>query len=46
MIYTLKLFDTALLSFEVAENLADPVVNINWICESAHLSTPFFPNAD
>ena len=34
MIYTLKLFDTALLSFEVAENLADPVVNINWICES------------
>lgn len=34
MIYTLKLFDTALLSFEVTENLADPVVNINWICES------------
>lgn len=34
MIYTLRLFDTALLSFEVAENLADPVVNINWICES------------
>jgi hypothetical protein len=34
MIYTLRLFDTALLSFEVTENLADPVVNINWICES------------
>ena len=28
MIYTLKLFDTALLDFEVVENIADPVVRI------------------
>ncbi len=34
MIYTLKLFDTALLDFEVIENLADPVVRIHWLCES------------
>lgn len=34
MIYTLKLFDTALLDFEVIENLADPVVHIHWLCES------------
>lgn len=34
MIYTLKLFDTALLSFEVVENLADPVVRITWLDET------------
>ena len=28
MIYTLKLFDTPLLRFEVLENLAEPVVHI------------------
>ena len=28
MIYTLKLFDTPLLRFEVLENLAEPVVRI------------------
>ena len=33
MIYTLKLFDTDLMSFEVVENLADPVVKILWINE-------------
>ena len=31
MEYTLKLFDTSLLGFQVIENLADPVVRINWI---------------
>ncbi len=31
MIYTLKLFDKALLKFEVVENLADPIVRIDWI---------------
>lgn len=34
MVYTLKLFDTALLSFEVIENLADPVIRITWINEA------------
>ena len=34
MIYTLKLFDTALLNFEVVENLADPVICITWIDET------------
>ena len=34
MTYTLKLFDTALLSFDVTENLADPVVHISWIDQS------------
>lgn len=34
MIYTLKLFDTSLLTFEVLDNLADPVLNITWICEN------------
>ena len=33
MIYTLKLFDTALLCFEVVENLADPVIRITWLNE-------------
>lgn len=33
MIYTLKLFDTALLKFTVVENLADPVVRIVWLDE-------------
>ncbi len=33
MIYTLKLFDTDLMRFEVVENLADPVVKILWINE-------------
>ena len=33
MVYTLKLFDTNLLSFEVLENLADPVIRITWINE-------------
>ena len=33
MVYTLKLFDTSLLSFEVVENLADPILNITWRCE-------------
>ena len=28
MIYTLKLFDTSLLQFEVLENLAEPVLRI------------------
>ncbi len=31
MILTLKLFDQALLRFEVIENLADPVVRIRWM---------------
>ncbi len=34
VIFTLKLFDTALLDFEVLENLADPVVSIHWMNES------------
>ena len=34
MVFTLKLFDTALLSFKVIENLADPVVHIVWLNES------------
>ncbi len=34
MIYTVKLYDTPLLRFEVLENLADPVVHIIWIDES------------
>ncbi len=34
MEYTLKLFDTSLLGFEVIENLADPVVRITWINEA------------
>ena len=34
MIYTLKLFDTALLRFEIVENLADPVVRITWLDET------------
>ena len=33
MVYTLKLFDTALLKFFVVENLADPVVRITWMDE-------------
>ena len=33
MPYTLKLFDTSLLRFEVIENLADPVLKILWISE-------------
>lgn len=33
MLYTLKLFDTSLLTFEVVENLADPVLKVVWICE-------------
>ena len=33
MIYTLKLFDLSLLTFEVVENLADPVLKIVWISE-------------
>ena len=32
-IYTLKLFDAALLTFTVVENLADPVVRVLWIDE-------------
>ena len=31
MSYTLKLFDTELLKFDVIENLADPVVHILWL---------------
>ena len=31
--YTLKLFDTDLLRFKVVENLADPVVQIDWVNE-------------
>ena len=34
MIYTLKLFDTDLLRFEVVENLANPVLHITWIDET------------
>ena len=34
MSYTLKLFDTELLKFDVIENLADPVVHILWLDES------------
>jgi len=33
MTYMLKLFDTDLIRFEVIENLADPVVKIDWINE-------------
>ena len=33
MLYTLKLFETSLLTFEVVENLADPVLKVVWICE-------------
>lgn len=31
--YILKLFDTELLKFEVVENLADPVVHVQWLNE-------------
>lgn len=31
MTYSLKLFDTTLLCFEVIENLADPVLRITWM---------------
>ena len=34
MSYTLKLFETELLKFDVIENLADPVVHILWLDES------------
>lgn len=34
MIYTLKLFDKAILKFEVIENLADPVLRIVWMDEA------------
>ena len=34
MLFTLKLFDTSLLMFEVVENLADPVLKITWISEN------------
>lgn len=33
MTYILKLFDTALLSFVVIENLANPIIHITWIDE-------------
>ena len=32
--YTLKLFDTPILKFNILENLADPVIEITWINES------------
>ena len=48
MTYTLKLFDTDLLSFEVIENLADPVVQIVSMNDSKkHLLPPGMePDAD
>ncbi len=39
-IYTLKLFDTSLLNFEVVENLADPVVRILGINSNARHLLP------
>lgn len=40
MLYTLKLFDTDLLRFEVLENLADPVVHITWSDEEQRHHLP------
>ena len=40
MVYTLKLFDTPLLSFEVVENLADPVIRVTWINEAERRLLP------
>lgn len=40
MSYLLKLFDTELLKFKVVENLADPVVKIEWINEEKRQLLP------
>lgn len=40
MSYLLKLFDTELLKFKVLENLADPVVKIEWINEGKRQLLP------
>ncbi len=40
MSYLLKLFDTELLKFKVLENLADPVVEIEWINEEKRQLLP------
>ncbi len=34
VMYTLKLFDTPILKYNILENLADPVIEITWINES------------
>lgn len=34
VMYTLKLFDTPILKFNILENLADPVIEITWVNES------------
>ena len=40
MSYLLKLFDTELMKFKVVENLADPVVKIEWINEEKRQLLP------
>ena len=40
MTFTLKLYDTPLLSFHIVENLADPILHITWMNESMKYLLP------